>query len=348
MKFRKTFGIIGMIIMVSMVASLMSFGISAEEHKIGDVINHTLYTDIETYIDGHQIRSYNVDGNMAIVAEDLRAYGFWVLWYPEERELHIERPVKDGKVQYPYSYPEYSKDPLSEPIGMPADDILYTDIVTKVAGHVVNGYNINGETVIIFKELTAFGSVIYDNNTRTSSFRTDDKTVKLLNSEKENVDQNFLTRFKFSETVADDIINITLTVTDDMNIGTDTVFEGRDFAPVSENEYVYLSLSDDLLRIITYPALRPEPSEVQDVITETVLKLLAMRDIPNITESSDISADENLMGEIHKMLKISYNGEDVSGYMYMTGGNGHRDYVFKFYEKMSFGIGDIIEIQFEK
>ena len=46
MKFRKIFGIIGMIIMVSMVASLMSFGISAEEHKIGDVINHTLYSQL--------------------------------------------------------------------------------------------------------------------------------------------------------------------------------------------------------------------------------------------------------------------------------------------------------------
>ena len=42
--------------------------------SIGTVINHTLYTDILADIDGHLLRSYNVDNHTVIVAEDLRAY----------------------------------------------------------------------------------------------------------------------------------------------------------------------------------------------------------------------------------------------------------------------------------
>ena len=58
----------------------MAVPAAAEENKIGDVVGHTYYTDIAAQIDGHPLRSYNIGGETAVVAEDLREYGFSVVW----------------------------------------------------------------------------------------------------------------------------------------------------------------------------------------------------------------------------------------------------------------------------
>ena len=54
------------------------FGISAinvSAYRVGDVIGQILYTDIVAYVEGVQVRSYNIKGRTAIVAQDLRALG---------------------------------------------------------------------------------------------------------------------------------------------------------------------------------------------------------------------------------------------------------------------------------
>ena len=62
---------------------------AAEENKIGDVVGHTYYTDIAARINGHPLRSYNIGGETAVVAEDLREYGFSVVWDGEARTLTV-------------------------------------------------------------------------------------------------------------------------------------------------------------------------------------------------------------------------------------------------------------------
>lgn len=54
-----------------------------------DIPKHIYHTDIITYLDGNEIRSYNVNGRTAIVVEDLRNYGYDVIWNEENRTLNV-------------------------------------------------------------------------------------------------------------------------------------------------------------------------------------------------------------------------------------------------------------------
>ena len=44
------------------------------------VIGSVLTTDIRAYINGCEVPSYNIDGNIVVVGQDLRSYGFNVLY----------------------------------------------------------------------------------------------------------------------------------------------------------------------------------------------------------------------------------------------------------------------------
>ena len=68
-------------------AILAMFTVAAQAEDIGDVIE----TDIITMIDHSPIASYNIDGYTYVIAEDLRNYGFDVVWDGEARTLSIDR-----------------------------------------------------------------------------------------------------------------------------------------------------------------------------------------------------------------------------------------------------------------
>ena len=143
-------------------------GTYAREHDIpfvfpGTIINQYLHTDIKAIIDGKVIRSYNIDGNTAIIAEDLAAYGFNVVWNGENRTLSVEegdKTVKGG----------FEGEASAGKVGTPAGDVLYTDIITYVNGKQVTSYNIGGMTAIPIDDLGAFGNVKWDGDARTISF----------------------------------------------------------------------------------------------------------------------------------------------------------------------------------
>ncbi|MBQ1947863.1 MAG: hypothetical protein II359_04565 [Clostridia bacterium] len=129
---------------------------------VGDVIGQTTYTDIRAYINHFAVASYNVDGYTVIVAEDLTRFGFDVIWSQEERSLKITRNpnvttvVRDGAPQ------------ITAPhlLGLPAYDILETDIKTYINDVEVPSYNIGGRTVIHIAELSIFGGVTFDQTYR--------------------------------------------------------------------------------------------------------------------------------------------------------------------------------------
>lgn len=50
---------------------------------------HVYTTDIKTFFNGEPIRAYNVDGQTAIVCEDLAQFGYTVEWNPAERTLRV-------------------------------------------------------------------------------------------------------------------------------------------------------------------------------------------------------------------------------------------------------------------
>ncbi len=129
----------------------------------GSIVNQYLHTDIKATIDGKVIRSYNIDGNTAIVAEDLASYGFNVAWNGTERSLTISEGNKIVTGGFEASG-------ASGTVGTPAGNVLYTDIITYVNGKQVTSYNIGGMTAIILDDLAAFGKVGWDGTTRTISF----------------------------------------------------------------------------------------------------------------------------------------------------------------------------------
>lgn len=136
---------------------------AAEENKIGDVVGHTYYTDIAAQINGHSLRSYNIGGETAVVAEDLREYGFSVVWDGEARTLTVERDL-EGAVTG-----DYQPQGQTQTVGAQAGDIYYTDIKTYVQGERVTSYAIGGETAIRFSELERTGTLAWEEEERTAS-----------------------------------------------------------------------------------------------------------------------------------------------------------------------------------
>lgn len=150
-------------ILCSLIAVLTLFSsvsvVSAA--NVGDVIGYTMYTDIIASINNHNIASFNIDGYTGVVAEDLRNYGFDVQWVPESKALYITR----GTTNTVASTYVANKIPASM-VGAKAQDILFTDIKCYINGTEVQSYNINGQTIVNFNDLQAFGIVTYNNDTR--------------------------------------------------------------------------------------------------------------------------------------------------------------------------------------
>ena len=147
-------------------AIVLTLTLCAPAAHAAQPVNYALYTDIVAMIDGHPIRSYNIGGYTAVVAEDLHGYGFHVIWNASERTLRIFRATSDGVPQTPEVWPDYTPQPLGGRIGSRAKAVYATDIVTYAASERVDSFNINGETLVWIENLDAFGSVVWDAETR--------------------------------------------------------------------------------------------------------------------------------------------------------------------------------------
>ena len=143
------------------------------------VVNHALYTDIVAKINGHPLRSYNIDGWTYVVAEDLRGYGFYALWNPEARTLHVTRASSGGRLELPWRWPDYDPGPLTHRVGERAKKVYSTDIKTYVAGSEVRACNIDGETLIRFDDLAPYGAVVWNEQTRVIELTLADDPMQL-------------------------------------------------------------------------------------------------------------------------------------------------------------------------
>lgn len=132
--------------------------------KVGTVVNKVISTDIKTYINGYEIPSMNVNGYTAIVAEDLRNYGFDVIWSPVNRSLVIKE--KSSKKIRPISIKKNNNSKIGKKIG----NVLYTDIKTYIKGSEIKSFNIDGYTVIFIDELKEFGNIIWNEEKREVRF----------------------------------------------------------------------------------------------------------------------------------------------------------------------------------
>ena len=142
--------------------------LSAAALRAEGIVGYVLSTDITAYIDGYAIPSYNVDGHLGVVAEDLRSYGFSVLWNAEDCTLRVtrmERPV----------YTPLELEPAAAAPGFVLSPVYATNIVTYVDGRAVESFNIDGRTIIYFSALDVYakGGRVYDSGARASMISTE-------------------------------------------------------------------------------------------------------------------------------------------------------------------------------
>lgn len=83
--------------------------IKKSNYPSGMVLGDYYETDIITYLDGHEITAYNTGGITYIWAEQMRDFGYLVLWNEDARTLRITSPERAG---YHYTIPlSYSNGP---------------------------------------------------------------------------------------------------------------------------------------------------------------------------------------------------------------------------------------------
>ena len=132
---------------------------------VPQVIGQVLSTDIRAFINGAEIPSYNIDGRLAVLVSDLNGYGFKTQYNNDLRKTTVTRDRTGGQFA---SVPSKT-DGL--PVGTPVMSVYSTDITVEMDGRTVTAFNVDNRMAVYFTELNAYGTVVYDNNTRTSSLK---------------------------------------------------------------------------------------------------------------------------------------------------------------------------------
>lgn len=132
-----------------------------------EVIGGVLATDIGAVIDDMPIRSYNIDGSTYIVAEDLRSYGFDVVWDGDARTLDISPNGAEPHCGMTADEINVFTDDIN--VGERLFDIYSSDIVTRVCGDTVQGAAIDGVTLIKLRELERCAYIGFDEKYRIAS-----------------------------------------------------------------------------------------------------------------------------------------------------------------------------------
>lgn len=137
-------------------------------------------SDIKAYVDYTPIRSYNIDGYTYIIAEELRSYGFDVIWNNDDRTLRIYRKELTAPI-----YTKELFDADSDPVS--SSYIIYpTDIKTYLSGTEVNSFNIGGQTVIQIDELSNCGNFEWNAENREVTVEIYEAELQKLYEQAEN------------------------------------------------------------------------------------------------------------------------------------------------------------------
>mgnify|MGYP003299375997 CR=1 FL=1 len=287
---KKTFFLIVLLLLISTTVFAAS----------GDIAGSYVHTDIEAYINGKLINSYNINGWTGIVAEDLASFGFDVRWDAAERTLSVEK--------YYESTPDvgvsvYNLPCIKMPVGSFAGYIYETDIKTYVAGDEVTAFNIGGRTIIFIDELIRFGNVTWYENERKVCY-------------------------DYVEPWSIDLYEV--------NYEADTTKEISSFSlEMTKGESGECLTTGENLDYLTYPRLSYNKKEgmcfgfsiYQRVLfqTEEIYKILL--DISNVGYDGEILSEDTNAANNH--MKILINGEPAKITKVTQGkGNGHMDFYF--------------------
>jgi hypothetical protein len=147
------------LVMALVIAVALVPAVTATANAVGDVLGDVLYSDILAFINGHAIPTSITDGKTMVVAEDLRNYGFDVVWDSEAWALRIE-PNADA----PFSPMKVERSDM--PVGTFKMHFFYTNIKTYLSGEQVESIAVDGETLIDFEILERYGSIAWNGEAR--------------------------------------------------------------------------------------------------------------------------------------------------------------------------------------
>lgn len=144
------------------------------------IIGNVLSTDIIAYVDNIPIHSYNYQNHTYVMAEELRDYGFDVVWNGKNRTLNITLPQKRTEKEMSYEEEQrFLSSAKAETPGKKRFDVYQTDIQVLFDGkpiqteeHAKTSVNVNGNTLVLFSALKHFGDVKWDQEYRSSSLHT--------------------------------------------------------------------------------------------------------------------------------------------------------------------------------
>ncbi len=151
------------------IIGLMSV-MPAAQAKTGDIKGRAYHTDIVAYINNYAIPSYAVNGTSCVIAEDLRNFGFEVVWNKSEKTLNIYRNL--NTIAFDMDVKKTGKP------GSVYDYVYETDIVTYANGQQIQSYAINGRTVVPIESLTMFGEVHWVSHERALKMWIDGFNVR--------------------------------------------------------------------------------------------------------------------------------------------------------------------------
>ena len=297
------------------VLLLTTLAMPVSAAKSGDVAGQYYSTDIITTLNGAEIDAINIGGQTLISAEDMRAFGFSVIWNAEERTLHIKETT--GQVKNPPAV-----DRADTPSGTVLGKYYVTDIVTYLEGKPIAAYNIGGRTYIHAESMRDFG---YTVNWYESSRRLDVISpihtaeifrIPLSQGVEKNEDDAAVGAFSVRYT------KVGVMGTDDADFFDLTMHSvgGSYTVTMAFYQYAGLFYSEALMNILD----------------------------PLVCESYDGSVMRDpalLYDRIDEILTITVNGHRAKNVTIRTGaGNGHRDYIMEIGDLPYFGQEQINEI----
>lgn len=118
---------------------------TAHAANTGDIIGDIYSTDIIADVNGAPIRSFSLNGKTAVIAEDLRRYGFEVGYNDNLRALYVSvlentfNPVPD----------DVERGKCGEIVG----HIYQSDITTSINGTKVPCFSLNGEMAVAIEDI---------------------------------------------------------------------------------------------------------------------------------------------------------------------------------------------------
>ena len=140
-----------LVLLLTSIFTGISFNVYAL--KAGDVTGKVYNTDIVAYINNYAVPSYAANGVSLIVAEDLRNFGFDVVWDGVERSLTITRNSNTTVSEMDFKKSNKPNSVFS--------NLLYSDVAVYAGDVKIPSYAINGYSMIPLESLTMFGEVFW-------------------------------------------------------------------------------------------------------------------------------------------------------------------------------------------